>query len=187
MQLFSWPVFSREVRGFLRSRKAFWCLFLFLGILLFFLLGRWSQFARAWSSDAYRTGLDTSLAGKYLFYTLASGQLFILTILTPFLTAPAIAAEYERATLGLLVSSPVSFSLILIQKLVSSMAFLVLLLVGAAPVMALCFLAGGLSGQEVVGAYMILLGACLMYGSVGLACSTFGRRVYEVYLLREWA
>lgn len=183
MQLFSWPVFSREVRGFLRTRKAFWCLFLFLGILLFFLLSSWSRFVGAWSPQQSRNALSTSIAGKHLFHTLAFGQIFILTILTPFLTAPAIVGEYERATLGLLISSPVRSSFILIQKLVSSMAFLVLLLAGAAPVMALCFLAGGLSGQEVAGAYAIILGASLMYGSVGLACSTFGRRLYEVYLL----
>jgi len=178
----SWPVFSREVKGFLRGRKAFWCLFLFLTGLLLFLLDSWGRFAGAWLLGETQT-IHPSLAGKLLFHTLARGQLFILTVLTPFLTAPAIAGECERGTLGLLVSSPVSLSRILFQKLVSSMAFLVLLLVGAAPVMALCFLAGGLSGQEVAGAYVILLSASLLYGSVGLLCSAFFRRVYEVYLL----
>ncbi len=178
----SWPVFSREVKGFLRSRKAFWCLFLFLTGLLLFLLDSWGRFAGAWILGETQS-INPSLAGKLLFHNLARGQLFILTILTPFLTAPAIAGECERGTLGLLVSSPVSLSRILFQKLVSSMAFLVLLLLGAAPVMALCFLAGGLSGQEVAGAYIILISASLLYGSVGLFCSAFFRHVYEVYLL----
>ncbi|MFH1739796.1 MAG: ABC transporter permease subunit [bacterium] len=179
--LSSWPVLAREVRGFLRSRKAFACLFLFLSVLLLFLLLGWRYFTRAFSQEEARAGL--AIAGKMLFRELAFGQILVLTVLTPFLTAPAIAGESERGTLALLVSSPVSLSLILVQKLVSSMAFLILLLMGAMPVMAFCFVAGGLSGQEVAGAYLTILGASCMYGSIGLACSTFSRQVYKVYLL----
>ncbi|HPA47498.1 MAG TPA: ABC transporter permease subunit [bacterium] len=177
----SWPILVREVRGFLRSYKSFVCFSLFLFIVILFLISGWENFAKAWQTED--RALEITIAGKVLFQRLLLGQILILTVITPFLTAPAIASETTRGTIELLVSSPVSLGGILVQKLVSSMLFLVLLLIGSAPVMALCLIAGGLSGAEVAGTYVIILVACLMYGSIGMLCSTLGRKIYEVYLL----
>jgi len=178
LRLFTSALLIREIRIFLRSKKAFGALLLFQSALLLIVYQNWAGFAAQ-----FQPGGNTIFASRSLFAAITEGHLYFLTIITPLLMAPAIAAEQEQSTLTLLLSSPISNAQLVIAKWLTPILFLILLLTASIPFLSIPFLGEGLSASEVVVAYIILLSTTLMFGSLGLFCSTLRSRVYEVYLI----
>lgn len=172
------PLLWGELTRFLRSKKSYVILLLFLSGLLFVVYQNWSSFTSHWAPDQ-----NIAIGGRTFFLSLAFGHIFLVTLVTPFLLSPSISEERENDTLELLFSSPISIRHILIAKMFSPLIFMILLLFSAIPVLSLCFLAGGLDLGEVGRTYTIMLVATLTYGCLGIFCSTLRSRVYEVYLL----
>ena len=172
------PILWRELRSFLRSTKSFVFFFLFLVGVNYLVSQNWGAFASAWAPDG-----DIPQGARALFYTLAKGHLFFITIVTPLLMAPVIVEERERSTLDTLLSSPISVSHFVFSKLLSPLIYLFILLISGIPILSLCFLGGGLSFYEVSRTYLILFTATFTMGCLGLFCSTLRKRVYEVYLI----
>lgn len=172
------PLLWGELTRFLRSKKSYLILLLFLNGLLFVVYQNWSSFTSHWAPDQ-----NIAIGGRTFFLSLAFGHIFLITFVTPFLLSPSISEERENDTLELLFSSPITIRHILIAKMFSPLIFMFLLLFSAIPVLSLCFLAGGLDMGEVGRTYLIMLVATLTYGSLGIFCSTLRSRVYEVYLI----
>ncbi|MGC9326277.1 MAG: ABC transporter permease subunit [Candidatus Hinthialibacter sp.] len=168
----------REIRVFLRSYKAFLCLLFFLGSLFVIVQLNWSAFMEFWRPD-----LDIAWGARFFFYSLASGLLFLILFLTPFLLAPSIVEEREKKTIDLLISSPISIVHLILAKLLSPLLYIILLLTAAIPALALCLLGGGLGLADIGYTYVIFLTTAVMYSCLGLMCSTLRPRVYEVYLI----
>lgn len=178
LRLYRSPILWGELTRFLRSKKSFLTLLLFLCGLLFIVYQNWGAFTSHWAPDQ-----NQALGGREFFLSLSFGHLLIITLVTPFLLAPAISEERENDTLEMLFSSPISVRHILVAKMFSPLIFMFLLLFSAIPVLSLCFLSGGLDMGEVARTYIIMLTATLTYGSLGIFCSTLRSRVYEVYLI----
>ncbi len=176
------PLLWQEIRRLLRSQKSYWLLFGFLSALLYVVIRSWSEFASAFAPDG-----DIAQGSRNLFYKLAQGHILFVTLFTPFLMAPSIAAERESQTFHLLVSSPISLIHLILAKLLSPMLFVILLMISGIPVLSLSFIGGGLAFDEVFQTYCILLAATVTFGLLGLFCSTLRRRIYEVYLLAALA
>lgn len=174
----SFPLLARETRVLLRSNKAFLAMLVFDAILMVVVVQQWSVFSSYWDP-----GRDVAEGAKQFFYWITMGHLGFLTLFTPFVMAPSIAREHEQETLTLLLSSPVTSLQIIMVKWLTPMLYMVLILTAAMPFLALVFLGGGLSMTEVFMAYLVMLFATFMYGSMGMFCSTLRPRVYEVYLL----
>ncbi len=172
------PLLIREIRIFLRSNKAFLCLLLFLGALVITVMMNWAAFTEHWRPDR-----DIARGARIFFHSLASGHLYLIILFMPFLLAPSIVEEREKNTLDLLVSSPISIAHLVLAKLISPLLFVFMLLTAALPVLALCFLGGGLGMIDVLYAYIIMLATSVIYSCLGLLCSTLRSRVYEVYLV----
>ncbi len=172
------PLLGREIRVFLRSKKAFIALFCFLTALVIVVSQNWAYFASHWNP-----GEDIAKGARSLFFALSRGHLLFLMLVTPFLMAPLIAEEREKETLPLILSSPVSITHFILAKGFIPVIYVILFFTAAVPVLALCFLGGGLSAGDLIRTYLILLTATLTYGSLGLFCSTLRPKVYEVYLL----
>ncbi|HOL95232.1 MAG TPA: ABC transporter permease [bacterium] len=172
------PLMIREMRVFLRSRKAFLYLFFFLAVLVVVTGQNWRAFA-----DFWRPGRDIAAGARLFFYYLARGHLFLITFLMPILIAPSIVEEREKKTLDMLLSSPISVLHLVLAKLISPLVFVILLLTSSIPVLALCFLGGGLGFGEVFHVYVLFLATAGLYACLGLFCSTLRPRVYEVYLI----
>lgn len=168
----------REIRVLLRSYRAFLYLLLFLGALLVVVQLNWSAFMEYW-----RPELDIARGARTFFYSLASGHLFLILLITPFLLAPSIVEEREKKTIDLLVSSPISIVHLILAKLISPLLYIFLLLTAAIPVLALCLLGGGLGLSDIGYTYVIFLTTAVVYSCLGLLCSTLRPRVYEVYLV----
>ncbi len=96
--------------------------------------------------------------------------------MAPTFAAGSITGEKERKTYELLLASPLRPSTILVGKLLSSLSYLVILIISSLPLMILCYLLGGLLLSEITRSYLVLILAAGTFGLVSVACSSFFRR-----------
>ncbi|MFO0953964.1 MAG: ABC transporter permease [Isosphaeraceae bacterium] len=163
------PVLIRELLVNLRSHRAFviqGCYVVFLAMLVYFY----------WPSGADASGQVSSGVARRLFELFFLGQFFLVALVAPSFAAGSITGEKERKTYEMLLASPLKPTTILIGKLLSSLSFLVLLIVSSLPLMILCFLLGGILLSEIARAYLILLLAAGTFGLMSVACSSYFRR-----------
>jgi len=160
------PVLIRELLVNLRSHRAFVLQLLyvtFLGIVVYF----------AWPSEGKLVSADLA---QRLFDIFFLGQFFLVALVAPSFAAGSITGEKERKTYEMLLASPLRPSSILVGKLLSSLTYLVLLIVSSLPLMILCFLLGGILLSEIARAYLILILAAGTFGLLSLACSSYFSR-----------
>lgn len=163
------PVLIRELLVNMRSNRAFVLQFLyvvFLGVLVYF----------DWPRGESATLRDSAGVARQLFDLFFLGQFFLVALVAPSFAAGAITGEKERKTYEMLLASPLKPSVILIGKLLSSLSFLMLLIVSSLPLIILGFLLGGILLSEIAQAYVVLLMAAGTFGLLSLACSSFFRR-----------
>src|SRR4029078_9511567 len=79
-------------------------------------------------------------------------------------------------TLELLITTPVSTLGLVLGKLVSSLAYVVLLILASIPLMSLAFVFGGIAPDDVVRAYVVLLATAFGMVSIGLFLSAWLKR-----------
>jgi ABC-type transport system involved in multi-copper enzyme maturation permease subunit len=160
------PVLIRELLVNLRSPRAFLLQFVyvaFLGVMVYF----------AWPANE---GQVSSGAAQRLFDLFFLGQFFLVALVAPTFAAGSITGEKERKTYEMLLASPLQPSNILVGKLLSSLTYLVILILSSLPLIILCFLLGGILLSEIARAYLILILAAGTFGLLSLACSSyFGR------------
>lgn len=165
------PVLAKEVKLRFRSSKSFTGILLYLLAMCIFVFG-----------FIYVT---TSLAGTIyfkpsesviLFSFLTFIQLGLVLFITPGLTAGTISGERERQTLPMLLTTSQSSFQIVSGKLLSSVLFLVLLIVAGLPVYSMVFLFGGISPILFLKSLLFLFVTLLAIGSLGILFSTLIRR-----------
>jgi ABC-type transport system involved in multi-copper enzyme maturation permease subunit len=163
------PVLIRELLVTLRSPRSFVLQLLYvcvLGALVYFYWPAGEAGARQVSPGVARTLFD-------LFFL---GQFFLVALMAPTFAAGSITGEKERKTYELLLASPLKPSTILVGKLLSSLSYLVILIVSSLPLMILCYLLGGLLLSEITRSYMVLILAAGTFGLLSVACSSYFRR-----------
>jgi ABC-type transport system involved in multi-copper enzyme maturation permease subunit len=165
------PVLSRELLVNLRSPRAFVLQFIYvtiLGALVFF---SWPVVGPDKGAGAVSSGMS-----RRLFDLFFLGQFFMVALVAPTFAAGSIAGEKERKTYEMLLASPLRPGTILIGKLLSSLGYLVILILSSLPLMMLCFLLGGISLSEIVRAYLVLILAAGTFGLLSVACSSYFQR-----------
>lgn len=163
------PVLIRELLVNLRSPRSFILQLLyvaFLGTVVYFYWPAGGDSARQVSSGVARRLFD-------LFFL---GQFFLVALVAPTFAAGSITGEKERKTYEMLLASPLQPSTILVGKLLSSLSYLVLLILSSLPLMILCFLLGGILLSEIARAYLVLMLAAGTFGLMSVACSSYFRR-----------
>ena len=144
------PVLNRELLVTLRSPRSFVLQFFYvlaLGALVYFYWPAGEDGARQVSPGVARRLFD-------IFFL---GQFCLVALMAPTFAAGSITGEKERKTYEMLLASPLRPSTILVGKLLSSLGYLVILIVSSLPLMMLCFLLGGISLSEIVRAYLVLV------------------------------
>src|SRR5947209_10447423 len=160
------PVLIRELLVNLRSNRAFTLQLLyvtFLGVVVYF----------AWPGEGKLVSADLA---QRLFNMFFLGQFFLVALVAPSFAAGSITGEKERKTYEMLLASPLKPSSILIGKLLSSLTYLVILILSSLPLMILCFLLGGILLSEIARAYLVLILVAGTFGLISVACSSFFRR-----------
>lgn len=163
------PVLARELLVNLRSSKAFWLQLLYvsaLGLLVYF----------AWPTGEGAARRVQPARAQQLFQLFLVGQFLLVSLMAPTFAAGGITGEKERKTYEMLLASPLEPMTILVGKLLSSLTYLVLLILSSAPLVILCFLLGGILLSEIVRSYLVLILAAGTFGLISIACSSFFRR-----------
>ncbi|MEK3935266.1 ABC transporter permease [Sporosarcina sp. FSL W7-1349] len=168
---FSNPVLFKELKLRFRSAKSFNGLLFYLIAMCIFVFGFIFTTMNVSGTSYFRP--DESFI---LFALLSFIQLALVLFITPGLTAGTISSEREKQTLPILLTTSQSSFQIISGKLLSSIAFLLLLIVAGLPVYSLVFLFGGISPGRFALVFLFLFVTLLAIGSVGVMFSTLIRR-----------
>lgn len=171
MERFYNPVFVKELKLRFRSFKSFSGLMFYLSVLCIFIAGFLLLTTEFTGKGFFRP--ETSFM---MFAVLTILQMALVLFITPSLTAGAISSEREKQTLNILLTTTQSSTQIVIGKLLSSVSFLVLMLVAGLPLYSLVFLFGGVSPSQLVSIFLFYLVTVVAIGSIGVMFSTITKR-----------
>lgn len=174
MRFFSNPVLARELRGRIRGRRAMIILVVYLAITAALTLLVYATIDASFAS-LVNDPEEARIAGKGIFLTVMGAMLMQVCVISPLLTAGAIAGERERQTYDLLLISLLSPAQIILGKLAAAIAFTLLLIIAALPLAGLAFLFGGVSGAELLIGMIGILVTAVCYAAVGMFWSTLMR------------
>ena len=167
------PIFKREMRARWRRLPTVALLFAYAALL---------AFAMSWLYDErFSSGIGDprqylGALGHQLFVALATLQTGLWILIAPALTATTIAAERERGLLEALQLARISAYRIVAGKLLSILSFIALLLLVPLPIIAVCFLMGGVSPGEFGQALSLQVVTALQGAILGLFFSARSRR-----------
>ena len=134
------PVLRRETKTTLRNWKMFAILTIYVAVVSLGAAG----FIYGTMFNSYDFSFDPANMGG-MYVVLCAMQMGLMLLSAPAMTAGTISGERERQTLDLLLMTKMSSLSIVIGKLLSSMATLVLIMVATLPVFAIAFYFGGIS------------------------------------------
>jgi ABC-type transport system involved in multi-copper enzyme maturation permease subunit len=162
------PILIRELRGRMRTPRAFWLLVGFLTAVA----GTASLVYTAsyLSTNGQSSGNNT--IGNTVFFTLIVTAMAVLTIMAPVMAAGSIAGERERQTFDLLLTSQLSAGTIIFGKILATLAYCGLLLSAMTPLVAMTFLMGGVDLGELFIMYAIISASVLLFTCCGIYWST---------------
>ncbi len=109
-----------------------------------------------------------SSMGSFILHALLLGLLTAVVFVVPGQAAVAIVGERERQTLPLLQSSQLGAASIVMGKLISSLAFILLLLVVVLPLLVIPILLGGVTVWEALGGLLIVGITAVTVGSLSI-------------------
>ena len=181
-------VAMKELRGRMRGRRAFVILTVYLVLLGSFgwmvelILERQKSAAFGGSG-----ALASAQIGQGIFFALLMLETLLVIALAPAFTAGAISLEREKQTLDMLATTPVSSLSIVIGKLLSALTYLFILIFASIPLTALVFVFGGVSPDEVIRGYAVLLATALGLCSLGLFWSALMRRTQAASIATYFA
>lgn len=168
---FNNPVLFKELKLRFRSFKGFNGILFFLLAMCIFVFGYIFLTVNISGTSYFRPSQSF-----VLFAFLSYIQLGLVLFTAPGLTAGSISSEREKQTLPILLTTSQSSFQIISGKMLSSVAFLLLLIVAGLPVYSLVFLFGGISPWSFVKVFFFLFVTLLAIGSIGVMFSTLIRR-----------
>jgi ABC-type transport system involved in multi-copper enzyme maturation permease subunit len=169
------PIVIKELRGRMRSRRAFTVLIIYLLsisaviTILYYIIE--TQMSSNYNGPEFR-----QIAGKIIFGGVLGFELLMIGFIAPALTAGAITNERERQTLDLLRTTLISARTLVLGKLASACSYMLLLIFTALPIQALAFLLGGIGEEEIFVSILILLVNTTFFSALGILCSSFSKR-----------
>lgn len=175
------PVFIKEIRGRMRGARAFVVLTFYLALLGAFTGLMYLAVAESAMSVSGQTNVGE--IGRTLFVSIVAIEMLLVSFIAPAFTAGAISGEREHQTFDLLRTTllgPVSFVL---GKLLSSMLYVLLLLLAAVPLQSIAFFFGGVAETEVILSFVILIVTALLFSTVGVFYSARSHRTLSASVL----
>jgi len=169
------PIITKELKGKMRGRQGVLNITAYLSLISFFIFLIYLLL----TVDGSLSNSDPSYmqtVGKVIFSTVVLLELLMLGFIGPALTAGSIASEREHKTIDLLKTSLLSARSIVLGKLSSAAAFLLLLVFTAIPLQSLAFFLGGVGMAEIVVSTLMLVVTAIFFCALGLFFSSFARR-----------
>jgi len=164
------PIVIKELRGRMRGWRA--AVVLIVHLLLMSCFASFIYFVVAESTTSGGSGAVGQTIGQALFYSSYLMLLVVVVFLSPAFTAGAISGERERQTLDLLMTTLLPTHSLVVGKLISSLAYIGLLILAALPIQSLAFVFGGVILPELLIGTLLLFVTALISGTVGLFISS---------------
>ena len=164
------PIVLKELRGRMRGWRAAVVLTVHLTVLS--CLASIVYLSVAESVRSSGGGSIGQTMGQALFYSTYMLLLTLVVFLSPAFTAGTISGERERKTLDLLITTLLPTRSVVVGKLASAQAYIVLLILAALPIQSLALMFGGIVLSEVLIGTLILLVTALIAGSAGIFVSS---------------
>jgi len=177
---------TKELRGRMRGPRSFVALTFYLALLAGFTVMIYLLQEQSAASQIAFGGGNPYLAGQVgqaVFTTLLFLQVLLVVFLAPAATTGAISLEREKQTLDLLTATPVSTLGIVLGKLASSLAFVIVLILASIPLTAVVFVFGGVAPEDILRGYVVLLVTAVGFGSLGIFFSSITRRTQSATFL----
>ncbi|GAA4701881.1 ABC transporter permease [Brevibacillus fulvus] len=166
--IFTNPLIVKEMRERFRTRKTVWILALYLLVMGSLLLG--------FMYVLQLNELPMPGDNRELFVMTAVLQYALLCFIAPALAAGTISGERERQTLHVLMTTQLTPAQIVWSKLLTSLAFVFLLVVASLPLYSFVFLYGGISPKQLLLLMVFFAVNILFFGALGVFCSTWIKR-----------
>lgn len=170
-ELLANPVLVKEIKLRFRNLKSFMSVFFYLLIMGIFVFGFINL-----TSSLSGSGFFRPEESFLLFSMLSYIQLGLILFIAPGLTAGTVSSEREKQTLNILLTTAQSSFQIIFGKLMSSIAFLLLLLISGLPIYSMVFLYGGVSPGQIAVIFLFYFLTLMAIGSLGVMFSTLTRR-----------
>ena len=174
------PIALKELRSRMRGRRAFVVLTAYL-LLMSILV------SLVYLSVALNTGPGSSAnlaaAGKSLFATVVTVQAFLVLFIAPVFTTGSITGEKERQTFDLLRTTLLSTPALVLGKLISGLAYILLLILASIPVQSISFLLGGVTLTDLALTQAVIVICAITFATLGLFCSSLMRTTLAATVL----
>ena len=184
-------IMVKELRSRMRGRRAFIVLTAYLALLAFIAYAVYVVVAPL-ARDAAQAGFGrfgfeqanaSALIGQSIFAVLSILQLVLVSVIAPAFTAGQISLEREKQTLDLLISTPLRPGAIVIGKLATALAFVVLMILAAVPISAIVLMYGGAQVIDIVRQQLVLLATAVGFGAIGIFASALMKRTQAATVL----
>lgn len=164
------PIVLKELRARMRGWRAATVLIAHLTTLGCF--ASFIYFVVAESASSGGSAGAGQTMGQTLFYSTYLMLLVLVIFLSPAFTAGAISGEREKKTIDLLITTLLPTHSLILGKLISALAYVVLLILAALPIQSMAFIFGGVVLSEMVIGTILLLVTALIVGAVGILVSS---------------
>jgi len=170
------PILTREVRARWRGWRAFALMFGYSVLVATVMALIYASNTHSGAEISLDPTRRASVLGHTIFSTLTWMQTLCWMLLAPSLTATSIAGERERGLLEGLQLSRLSAPRIIAGKMLSALSFIALMMLVPIPIVALCFLMGGVSPGEFGAALLVQAATAGVCAAIGILCSAWSRR-----------
>lgn len=126
---------------------------------------------------------DYAQLGQQFAFAVLLTQLGVILFAAPAATAGAICLDKSRGNLTLLMASSLTSAEIVLGKLGGRMIPVFGLIATTVPVLFIATLLGGISGDLVLGGYVVIIGAAVFAAAVAFLFSVWVGRTHEALLL----
>lgn len=165
------PVLEKEIRLRMRSWRSPIALMMYLAAIGLLGFGFMFTMNIGGSGDVISPERSRSF-----FYFLSFSQLALISFMTPGLTAGAISGEREKQTLNILLTTQQSSATIILSKLISSISFMLLIVIATLPIYSIVFLYGGISPTQLLTVFLFFIFIMFVLASLSIMFSTLFRR-----------
>lgn len=165
------PVLEKEIRLRMRSWRSPIALMLYLAAIG--LLGFGFMFTM---NSGIGADVISPERSRNFFYFLSFSQLALISFMTPGLTSGAISGEREKQTLNMLLTTQQSSTTIIMSKLISSISFMLFIVIATLPIYSIVFLYGGISPTQLLAVFLFFIFVMVALASFSIMFSTLFKR-----------
>jgi ABC-2 type transport system permease protein len=174
------PILLKELRATLRGSRAALLITVYVGLGLIAMRLVYGAVTEQLGSGP---PIFSAQVGQAVFIGLALAMQGLTVFLAPATTVNSISAEYERRTYDLILATPLTPAQLLVGKLLTGLAFTLLLLLAALPLFSVVVMFGGVTAGDILRVVAVVLGTAAAGAMLGLFCSAAARQTYTATLL----